>query len=63
LVDLLSALVPRLDLLDRLSLFHYMALAPAQDPNPVALTVMTVAGVGLCGLALVLVDREASVSS
>ena len=59
-VDLLSALVPRLDLLDRLSLFHYLALAPAQDPNPVALTVMTVAGVGLCGLALVLVKRPAS---
>jgi len=59
-VDLLSALAPRLHPLDRLSLFHYMALAPAQDPNPVALTVMTFAGVGLCGLALVLVDRTAS---
>ena len=33
IVDLLSSMVSGLAWLDHLSLFHYMALAPAQDPD------------------------------
>lgn len=58
LVDLLSSMVSSLSWLGHLSLFHYLALAPAQDPE-VRTVVTTVAVAGaLCALATVLAGRR-----
>ena len=46
LIDFAASLVSNLSWLDYLSLFHYMALAPAQDAKPVTLGVnVLVAGI------------------
>ncbi len=48
LVDLLASMVAGLTWLNHLSLFHYMALAPAQDAAPRTLVTTTVLALGLC---------------
>jgi len=53
MVDLVGALVTGFGWLRRLSLFHYMALAPAQSPKPTTLVVTTAVAIGLCLLAVV----------
>jgi ABC-2 type transport system permease protein len=58
LVGLLGPLVAGLTWLDHLSLFHYMALAPAEDPDPTTLVVTTGLAVVLCAVATVLFDRR-----
>jgi ABC-2 type transport system permease protein len=58
IVDLLSSMVDGLRWLDRLSLFHYMALAPADDPDPTTLALTTVAALALTALALTLYARR-----
>jgi len=58
LVTFFSSLVSGMRSLDRLSLFHYMALAPAQDPVPATLAITTAAGVLLCAAAMLLADRR-----
>ena len=58
IVDLLSSMVSGLEWLDHLSLFHYMALAPAQDPDLVTVLItLALAGV-LCVLATLLFERR-----
>jgi polyether ionophore transport system permease protein len=57
-VDLFASLYSSLDALQPLSLFHYMALAPAEDPDPVTLTVMVGLGVALCVVATVIFGRR-----
>ena len=47
-VDLSASLVSGLGWLEHVSLFHYMALAPAQSLEPAALAVTTAVAVGLC---------------
>jgi ABC-2 type transport system permease protein len=57
-VDLLGSMVASLEWLEHVSLFHYMALAPAQDVDPTAVAITVGAGVLLCGLATVLFSRR-----
>jgi hypothetical protein len=46
------------DRLDHLSLFHYMALAPAQDPDPLTLAITTACGLGLGVMATIVFDHR-----
>jgi ABC-2 type transport system permease protein len=57
-VDLSASLVASLRGLEPVTLFHYMALAPAQHPQPAALAITTAAAVALCILATVLFGRR-----
>jgi ABC-2 type transport system permease protein len=57
-VDLSASLLPKLHWLERLSLFHYMALAPATNPDPWTLTVTTAAAATLCVIATLLFRRR-----
>lgn len=50
-VDMVASLVDGLQWLQHVSLFHYMALAPAEDPDPLGLAVTTAAAVALGALA------------
>jgi ABC-2 type transport system permease protein len=56
--DLLGSLVPGVRWLDRVSLFHYMALAPAEHPQPRTIALTVAAAVALCALATALFDRR-----
>ena len=58
IVDLLGSMVASLKWLEHVSLFHYMALAPAQDIDPAAVAITVAIGVLLCGLATVLFGRR-----
>lgn len=58
LIDLVSSMVDGFAWLGRLSLFHTMALAPADSPDPVTLAVTTAVAVGLGVLATVLFVRR-----
>ena len=58
IVDLLGSMVASLKWLEHLSLFHYMALAPAQDIDLTAVAITVAIGVLLCGLATVLFGRR-----
>jgi ABC-2 type transport system permease protein len=51
-VDLSASLLSSLSWLRYLSLFHYMALAPAQDADPATLAINTVVAFGLAVLAI-----------
>ena len=57
-VDLLGSMVSGLSGLDHLSLFHSMALAPAEDPDPITLVVTVLAAVALCVVATLIFDRR-----
>jgi ABC-2 type transport system permease protein len=58
LVDLFGSLVSGRGLVSRLSLFHYMALAPGQAPNPVTIAITLAAAVALCAAATALFARR-----
>jgi ABC-2 type transport system permease protein len=58
LIDLLSSMVSGLSSLDRLSLFHYMALAPATTPDPTTIAATLAAAVALCAAATFLFTRR-----
>lgn len=58
LIDLAGSMVSGMRWLDHLSLFHYMALAPAQDPDPRTLVITVTAAAALCALATILFDRR-----
>ncbi len=58
LADVLASMVSRLKPLGRLSLFHYMALAPAQHVAATALLVTIAVAVALCAAALVLFRKR-----
>jgi ABC-2 type transport system permease protein len=58
LVDLLGSMVSRLSGLGHVSLFHYMALAPAEDPDPTTVAVTVVAAIALCVVATLVFDRR-----
>ena len=57
-VDLLSLVMGSMRWLEKTSLFHYMALAPAQRVDPLVLAATTAIGVVLCVAATVLFDRR-----
>jgi ABC-2 type transport system permease protein len=57
-IDLSASIVASLRWLDHLSLFHYIALAPAQDPDLLTLTITTVSALALGAIATVLFDRR-----
>ena len=57
-VDLLGSMVAGLEWLDHLSLFHYMALAPAQDPDPRTLAITVVVAIALSAAATVQFGRR-----
>jgi ABC-2 type transport system permease protein len=56
--DLLGAMVASLGWIERLSLFHYMALAPAQDVQPLAVAVMLTIAAASVGGAVALFSRR-----
>lgn len=58
LIDVLAAVLTGLQGLDRLSVFHYMALAPAQDTDPVAVGVQLLIAAGLCAAAVLVFERR-----
>lgn len=55
-LDLMASLMSSLHWADRLSLFHYMPLAPSQPIQPVAALVMLLAAAGFCAFAVRLVE-------
>lgn len=57
-VDLVGSLVSGAEWLDRLSLFHTMALAPAEDPVPSTLLWTTGVALLLCVAATLVFDRR-----
>jgi ABC-2 type transport system permease protein len=58
-IDLSASLVTGLGWLEHLSLFHYMALAPAQHPDPSTLAVTTAIALLLCiGATMVFRARD-----
>jgi ABC-2 type transport system permease protein len=57
-VDLLTSMVSGLGWLDRASLFHYMALVPADEADPVASAVTLALGAALCLVATVVYRRR-----
>ena len=58
LLDLVASMVSGLAWLGHLSLFHYMALAPAQDIDAGTVVITLAVGASLCGLALLLLGRR-----
>ncbi|HEY2814884.1 MAG TPA: hypothetical protein VGJ03_15565 [Acidimicrobiales bacterium] len=58
LIDLLASLVTGLEWLDHLSLFHYMALAPAQAVDALDVVLTLVLAVALCGIATAIFSRR-----
>ena len=58
LVDLVASMVSGLTWLGHLSLFHYMALAPAADIQPRTVAVTVLVAAALCGLAMLLSGRR-----
>ena len=52
LIDLAASLISGLQWLEHLSVFHYMALAPAQDPQPLTIVLTLVLALGLCAVAI-----------
>ena len=58
IIDLLGSLVTGLKGLTRLSLFHYVSLAPAEDPNWAILALYTLAAAALVAVAVVGFDHR-----
>lgn len=58
LIDLLTTLVSGTSWLNRVSLFHYMALAPSEHTDARTVLITLTAAVGLCGLALAFFERR-----
>jgi ABC-2 type transport system permease protein len=58
LIDLLTSLIDSARWLDHVSLFHYMALAPAQPVDKVTIVTTVVVAIGLCAVATVLFARR-----
>ena len=56
--DLLGSLVPGLGWIDRLSLFHSMALVPAESADPLTLSLTTGVAAVLCAVAVLLFTRR-----
>jgi polyether ionophore transport system permease protein len=44
--------------LEHVSLFHYMALVPAEDPDPTTVVVTILVAVALCVVATLVFDRR-----
>lgn len=57
-IDLVGSLVTGLDGLARLSLFHYVALAPAEDPDWAALATYTVVATCLAIASVLVIDHR-----
>jgi putative exporter of polyketide antibiotics len=57
-IDVLGSLVTALEPLTRLSILHYVALAPAQDPDWTALAAMTLLALVLIVAAAVRLERR-----
>jgi ABC-2 type transport system permease protein len=58
LVDLLGSMISGLSGLRHVSLFHYMAVAPAEDPDPTTIVVTVLAAIALCVVATLIFDRR-----
>ena len=56
--DLLAPLSGALEPLQKVSLFHAMALLPGADADPVTITVTTLVGLALCAVAVVAFGRR-----
>ncbi|MGZ4757831.1 MAG: ABC transporter permease [Acidimicrobiales bacterium] len=56
--ELFGSLFSGIGVLQRVSLFHYLAVVPAEDAHLTTLVVTAAVGVGLCVLATVLFDRR-----
>lgn len=58
IIDLFSSMVSSATWLEHLSLFHYMALAPAEGPDATAVVITLVAAAALCVSAIGLFGRR-----
>jgi ABC-2 type transport system permease protein len=58
LVDLVGPVVPGLGGLERVSLFHTMARAPAEDPDPLTIVLTLLVALVLVVVAIALFDRR-----
>ena len=58
LVDLVGSMIESLNGIDRSSIFHYMALAPAQATDPLAIIMTLLVAAVLCAFAIVRVERR-----
>jgi ABC-2 type transport system permease protein len=58
LIEMFGSLYQSLERAQWLSLFHYMALMPAEDPDPATLAITAAVGVALCLVALAVFDRR-----
>jgi polyether ionophore transport system permease protein len=58
IINVLSSSVTFLRGVDHVSLFHYMALAPAQDPDPLTVVITLAIAIILCVVGTVLFDRR-----
>ena len=58
MADLLGSMIAGLGWIQRLSLFHYMALAPAESADPATLAITTGVAAVLCAAAVVLFTRR-----
>jgi ABC-2 type transport system permease protein len=58
IVDLLGSMVSEVSWLEHVSLFHYLALAPAQNPEPRTLGTSLAIAVGLCFVATLVFGRR-----
>jgi putative exporter of polyketide antibiotics len=57
-IDLLSSIVEGAQWLEHFSLFHYMALAPAQDLDPTTITITLAVALALCTIATMVFRRR-----
>jgi putative exporter of polyketide antibiotics len=58
IADLLSSIVTQFAWLDYLSLFRYMALAPAQTADSATVVITVAIALTLCAIATILFDRR-----
>ena len=58
LIDLLGSMISSISWLEHLSLFHYMALAPAQDPSATTIAITLAIAGALCVASTIVFDRR-----
>jgi ABC-2 type transport system permease protein len=58
IIDLVGSLISGLDFLTKASIFHYVALAPSEDPHWGSLAIMTLVAVALAAVAVLVFDKR-----
>jgi ABC-2 type transport system permease protein len=58
IIDLVGSLISGLDWMTKASIFHYVALAPSEDPHWASLAIMTVIAIGFAAVAVLVFDKR-----